>query len=117
MNVQAKFWGQNLPIYRVFPGCLTAARSYFQSGVLVLLSRNRSKKQTAGKQPEELMEQLKPQAFRSSRVVNPPLERIRDEPWAFVGLALTAGFTAAVLWKVLPLRKILRVYGWTRLVR
>jgi hypothetical protein len=46
----------------------------------------------------------------SNRVNVSPGERIRAQPWSFVGLALVTGVAAGLFWKVKTLRKAARLY-------
>lgn len=48
---------------------------------------------------------------RTSRVVYPPLDWVKEEPWAFVFLALAAGLATGILLKFKTLRKGLKVYA------
>jgi hypothetical protein len=60
------------------------------------------------------MERIKHERFNTPGVINPPLDRIRAEPWTFIGLALATGIAAGVLWKFRSFRKALRVYSVVR---
>jgi hypothetical protein len=44
----------------------------------------------------------------------PPLEQIKAEPWSFVGLALTVGVAAGLVFRMKAVRKALKVYGFAR---
>ncbi|HWQ93232.1 MAG TPA: hypothetical protein VN673_16275 [Clostridia bacterium] len=40
----------------------------------------------------------------------PPLDQIRSQPWAFIGVALAAGMAAGLIFRVGVLRKALKAY-------
>jgi membrane protein len=44
----------------------------------------------------------------------PPIEQIKAEPWSFVGLALTMGIAAGLMFRVKTLRKAVKAYTFVR---
>ncbi len=53
---------------------------------------------------------------RTGGVVSPPLEQVRARPWAFVFIAVVAGFGAGFLLRFPRVRKGLRAYALARQV-
>ena len=54
----------------------------------------------------------KPQPLTFPR--RPPLEQIKGEPWSFVGLALTMGIAAGLMFRIKTLRKAVKAYSFVR---
>ncbi|HVV00863.1 MAG TPA: hypothetical protein VHH88_05840, partial [Verrucomicrobiae bacterium] len=61
---------------------------------------------------EEMKKEKTPDGLTAMR--RPPGERIKKEPWSFVGLALAMGVAAGVMLRFKSLRRALKVYSFVR---